>query len=37
MFWLVQRREPARVTPYMLTSPIVSCPLIGVAPSWATS
>ena len=29
MFWLVQRREPARVTPYMLTSPIVSC-LIGV-------
>ncbi len=30
MFWLVQRREPARVTPYMLTSPIVSC-LIGVA------
>ena len=30
MFWLVQRREPSRVTPYMLTSPIVSC-LIGVA------
>ncbi|HWE44613.1 MAG TPA: DMT family transporter [Caulobacteraceae bacterium] len=30
MFWLVQRREPSRVTPYMLTSPIVSC-FIGVA------
>ena len=29
LFWLVQRREPSRVTPYMLTSPIVSC-LIGV-------
>src|ERR1700761_3515870 len=29
MFWLVQRREPSRVTPYMLTSPIVSV-LIGV-------
>lgn len=29
LFWLVQRREAGRVTPYMLTTPIVSC-LIGV-------
>jgi O-acetylserine/cysteine efflux transporter len=29
MFWLVQRREAGRVTPYMLTSPLISC-LIGV-------
>ncbi len=29
MFWLVQRREAGRVTPYMLMSPLVSC-LIGV-------
>jgi O-acetylserine/cysteine efflux transporter len=29
MFWLVQRREAGRVTPYMLASPVVSV-LIGV-------
>ena len=29
LFWLVQRREAGRVTPYMLTTPLVSC-LIGV-------
>jgi O-acetylserine/cysteine efflux transporter len=29
LFWLVQRREAGRVTPYMLTSPLVSC-AIGV-------
>jgi O-acetylserine/cysteine efflux transporter len=29
LFWLVQRREAGRVTPYMLTSPLVST-LIGV-------
>jgi O-acetylserine/cysteine efflux transporter len=30
LFWLVQRREAGRVTPYMLTTPLVSV-LIGVA------
>jgi O-acetylserine/cysteine efflux transporter len=30
LFWLVQRREAGRVTPYLLTTPIVSI-LIG----WA--
>lgn len=30
LFWLVQRREAGRVTPYLLTTPVVSC-LIGVA------
>lgn len=29
LFWLVQRREAGRVTPYLLTTPIVSC-AIGV-------
>lgn len=29
MFWLVQRREAGRVTPYLLATPIVSC-VIGV-------
>ncbi len=29
LFWLVQRREPGRITPYMLTTPLVSG-LIGV-------
>jgi O-acetylserine/cysteine efflux transporter len=29
LFWLVQRREAARVTPYLLTTPVVSI-LIGV-------
>jgi O-acetylserine/cysteine efflux transporter len=30
LFWLVQRREAGRVTPYLLTTPLVSI-LIGVA------
>ncbi|NQE64996.1 DMT family transporter [Caulobacter sp. RHG1] len=30
LFWLVQRREPGRVTPYFLLTPLVSCS-IGVA------
>ncbi|CAN5143850.1 EamA family transporter [soil metagenome] len=30
LFWLVQRREAGRVTPYFLLSPLVSC-TIGVA------
>ncbi len=25
LFWLVQRREPGRVTPYFLLTPLVSC------------
>ncbi|MFZ5670069.1 MAG: DMT family transporter [Pseudomonadota bacterium] len=29
LFWLVQRREPARVTPWFLLTPLVSC-AIGV-------
>lgn len=29
LFWLVQRREPGRVTPYFLLTPLVSC-TIGV-------
>lgn len=29
LFWLVQRREPGRVTPYLLLTPLVSC-TIGV-------
>lgn len=29
LFWLVQRREPGRVTPYFLLTPLVSCS-IGV-------
>jgi O-acetylserine/cysteine efflux transporter len=29
LFWLVQRREAARVTPYMLSTPVVSI-VIGV-------
>ena len=30
LFWLVQRREAGRVTPYLLATPLVSC-AIGVA------
>ena len=30
LFWLVQRREPGRVTPFFLLTPLVSCSL-GVA------
>ena len=30
LFWLVQRREAGRVTPYLLSTPVVSCG-IGVA------
>ncbi|MDB5455550.1 MAG: protein of unknown function transrane [Caulobacter sp.] len=30
LFWLVRRREPGRVTPYFLLTPLVSCS-IGVA------
>lgn len=30
LFWLVQRREPGRVTPYLLTTPLVTA-IIGVA------
>ena len=30
MFWLVQRREAGRVTPWFLLTPLVSC-TIGVA------
>nr|WP_296815672.1 DMT family transporter [Brevundimonas sp.] len=30
LFWLVQKREAGRVTPYLLATPLVSC-LIGVA------
>lgn len=29
LFWLVQRREPGRVTPYFLLTPLVSC-TIGI-------
>ena len=29
MFWLVQRREAGRVTPYFLLTPLVSC-TIGI-------
>ena len=30
LFWLIQRREAGRVTPYFLLTPLVSC-TIGVA------